>query len=80
MSEILVALLPLFLLLACLVAGHYPGHRTIVRLVEHLAPRPGARATRAASQPVLPDTHSVAGGLLIALGLATRPPPAPLPR
>lgn len=78
MSEILVALLPLFLLLACLAAGHYPGYRTIVRLAERFAPRVRSRATQAARQPVLPDPRPVAGGLLIAFGLATRPPPAPL--
>jgi hypothetical protein len=80
MLEIGIALLPLLLLLASLLAGRYPGLETIVRLAEQIAswcrPRAASRQTR----PKAPRFAAVTGGLLIAFGLATRPPPAALPR
>jgi hypothetical protein len=79
MLEIGIALLPLLLLLAALLAGHYPGFETIVRLAERMAswcrPRVAVRQTR----PKRPRFATVTGGLLIALCLASRPPPTALP-
>ena len=37
MAEILIAAVPLFLLLGALFLGHYPGHRTVVRIAERIA-------------------------------------------
>jgi hypothetical protein len=79
MSEIIVALLPLLLLLACLVVGHYPGYETIVRLAEQIASWRRPRAAPRQMRPQAPPFAAVTGGLLVALGLASRPPPAALP-
>ena len=68
-------------LLAFLLLGRYPGCEAIVRLSERIAgrgvpagrsPPRAASACRCRRAPSRP-----AGGLLIALGLAQRPPPAP---
>ena len=71
--------LPLLALLGALLLGNYPGHRAIVRLSERLAarsrPRPAAAPRPRAPRP--PRRFAPAGGLLIALGLAQRPPPLP---
>jgi hypothetical protein len=79
MLEILVALTPLFLLLACLVVGRYPGYETIVRLVERIASWRRPRAASRQMHPKAPRLAALTGGLLVALGLASRPPPAALP-
>jgi hypothetical protein len=68
---------PLLALLACLLFGRYPGCEAIVRLSERIAAasmprRAGATAPRA---PLRPGSFAPGGGLLIALGLAQRPPP-----
>ncbi|HVD39796.1 MAG TPA: hypothetical protein VNC16_02180 [Solirubrobacterales bacterium] len=73
----LLPALPLLALLLTLLLGRYPGCEAIVRLSERIA---GARRrTRDADRrPVLPKpsrASAPAGGLLIALGLAQRPPP-----
>lgn len=72
----LLPALPLLGLLLALLLGHYPGCEAIVRLSERIA---GPRRTRDADRrPVLPKpprAFAPAGGLLIALGLAQRPPP-----
>lgn len=74
----LLPALPLLGLLLTLILGHYPGCEAIVRLSERIAAR---RRTRdAIRRPALPKPHRAcapAGGLLIALGLAQRPPPLP---
>jgi hypothetical protein len=76
MFEIVLALVPLLLLLVSLLLGHYPGYGAIVRLSERLAsPRPRMRGAGQSSRPRPPLTHAAGGGLLIALGIATRPPP-----
>lgn len=79
MTEILLALLPLLALLGSLLLGHYPGYRTIVRLAERIGalPSPG-RAKKGQARPGAPQTRAASGGLLIAFGLAQRPPPAAL--
>jgi len=77
MIEFLIAILPLLALLGPLLSGRYPGHRVAMRLAERLCSpltprRPAERwhrpRLRSASQPIR-------GGLLIAFGLAQRPPP-----
>jgi hypothetical protein len=77
MLEVLIAALPLLLLLGALLLGHYPGCEAIVRLSERIA-AVGARRPSAASlarRPVPPRSFAASGGLLIAFGLAQRPPP-----
>lgn len=73
----LLPALPLLGLLLTLLLGHYPGCEAIVRLSERIAA--SRRRTRDAERrPVLPKpprAHAPGGGLLIALGLAQRPPP-----
>ncbi len=77
LAAFLLPAVPLLALLAFLLLGRYPGCEAIVRLSERLA---GRRApSRAGSRKPPPSSlHRVApgGGLLIALGLAQRPPPA----
>jgi hypothetical protein len=70
---------PLLVLLASLLFGRYPGHEAIVRLSERLAARakPRRTAARRPRAPRPPRSFAPAGGLLIALGLAQRPPPLP---
>jgi len=75
MLEIGIALLPLLLLVASLLAGHYPGCEAIVRLSERIASRPRPRGVDRQVRPKAPRVHAPAGGLLIALGCAQRPPP-----
>jgi hypothetical protein len=79
MSELVTFALPALPLLALLLAlllGHYPGCETIVRIAERiardLAPR---EAGRSSTLPKPPRSFAPGGGLLIALGLAQRPPP-----
>jgi hypothetical protein len=73
----LLPALPLLGLLLTLLFGHYPGCEAIVRLSERIAF--GTRCTRDADRrsalPKPPRAFAPAGGLLIALGLAERPPP-----
>lgn len=72
----LLPALPLLALLLTLLLGRYPGCEAIVRLSERMAglTRPRQGATRSAL-PKPPRAAAPAGGLLIALGLAQRPPP-----
>ena len=72
----LLPALPLLGLLLTLVLGHYPGCEAIVRLSERIAGRRRTRdAVRRLALPKPPRAFAPAGGLLIALGLAQRPPP-----
>jgi len=75
MSEILLALVPLLALLASLLLGHYPGYRTIVRLAERIGTSLCPRGTKTHPRPRAPRVRVASGGLLIAFGLAQRPPP-----
>ncbi len=75
----LLPALPLLGLLLALLLGHYPGWEAIIRLSERIA---GDRlrtrdAARRLALPKPPRAFAPAGGLLIALGLAQRPPPLP---
>ena len=76
MLEIALALLPLTLLVVALLLGHYPGCDAIVRLAERIGSRLPRRAAKRQSRPRPPRARAASGGLLIALGVATRPPPA----
>ncbi len=77
MLEILIAAVPLILLLGSLALGHYPGYETVIRLSERISSRSGSRPSRArpARRPIPPRSFAASGGLLIAFGLAQRPPP-----
>ena len=75
MLEILLALVPLLLLVAALLLGHYPGVEAIVRLSTRIGSRPRARSAWSQPPPKAPRRRVPAGGLLIAFGLAQRPPP-----
>jgi hypothetical protein len=78
MTEIILALVPLLLLVSSLLLGHYPGCDTIVRLAERFASRPRPGAVDRRPRPAAPRSHAASGGLLIAFGLAQRPPPLTL--
>jgi len=75
----LLPALPLLALLLTLLFGRYPGCEAIVRLSERLASRPDSShgVARPAMLPKPPRSFAPSGGLLIALGLAQRPPPLP---
>jgi len=75
MTEILLALVPLLLLLGSLLLGHYPGCETIVRWAKRIGAGRGFHGDSGQSRPPAPIPHAVSGGLLIAFGLAQRPPP-----
>ena len=75
----LLPALPLLGLLATLLLGRYPGCEAIVRLSERIAggDRRARGTDRRAVLPKPPRAFAPHGGLLIALGLAQRPPPLP---
>ncbi|MFL5901660.1 MAG: hypothetical protein ACJ75S_10740 [Solirubrobacterales bacterium] len=75
MTEIILALVPLLLLVTSLLLGHYPGCDTIVRLSGRLTSRRQPFAANHLPRPAAPRSHGASGGLLIAFGLAQRPPP-----
>jgi hypothetical protein len=77
MPEVLLAAVPLILLVGSLLLGRYPGHRTIVRLSERIVIRRHRRTPRPARtrRPTPPRRFAPSGGLLLACGIATRPPP-----
>jgi hypothetical protein len=74
----LLPALPLLGLLATLLLGRYPGCEAIVRLSERIAawrrPRLGSSSPRPPSRRSL--SFAPAGGLLLALSLSGRAPPA----
>lgn len=73
----LLPALPLLGLLATLLLGHYPGCEAIVRFSERIASHGESShgGVRLAGIPKPPRSFAPSGGLLIALGLAQRPPP-----
>ncbi|HET7590670.1 MAG TPA: hypothetical protein VFK14_10885 [Solirubrobacterales bacterium] len=75
----LLPALPLLGLLAALLLGRYPGCEAIVRISERIAERVRRSGDAARSSALLKPHRASAphGGLLIALGLAQRPPPLP---
>jgi hypothetical protein len=77
MAEILIAMLPLLLLVTALLFGHYPGCDTIVRLSARRLGRLRARSAWKPRRPEAPRATVPSGGLLLAFGIARRPPPLP---
>jgi hypothetical protein len=77
LGAILLPVVPLLALLAFLLAGRYPGCEAVVRLSERIGTgaRPRTEAGLASAVPKPPRASAPGGGLLIALGLAQRPPP-----
>jgi hypothetical protein len=73
--EIVLPAVPLLLLVISLLFGLYPGCEAIVRLSERFAAPRRPAATTSQPRPPAPASYAVSGGLLIALGLAQRPPP-----
>lgn len=75
---ILLALLPFLLLLASLVAGRYPGERTLARVRAWLRrPRRRPRPQRSLAGADSRSAWHPRGGSLIGSSLAGRAPPAP---
>jgi hypothetical protein len=79
LGAFLLPAVPLLGLLAMLVLGRYPGCEAIVRLSERLSAEGGRRpaSARSSALPKPPRSFAPAGGRLIALGHAQRPPPLP---
>jgi hypothetical protein len=77
LGAFLLPAVPLLVLLVCLLCGRYPGCEAIVRLSERIAARARLRhgAASRPRTPRPPRSFAPGGGLLIALGLAQRPPP-----
>jgi hypothetical protein len=77
LATFLLPALPLLALLLTLLLGRYPGCEAIVRLSERLAEHGDSHRGQAArvALPKPPRSFAPSGGLLIALGLAQRPPP-----
>jgi hypothetical protein len=72
----LLPALPLLALLLTLLFGHYPGCEAIVRFAERIAAK--RRRLGSSRRQSLPRSPSFArsGGLLLALSLSGRAPPA----
>jgi hypothetical protein len=77
-AEILIALVPALLLFAALLAGRYPGERTIARFVSRTQARRPRRAPRTVGSSRRAPRISIRPGEFLARSLATRPPPSPL--
>jgi hypothetical protein len=76
MTEFFIAAIPLLLLVALLLCGRYPGHRVAMRLAERISSlRRVATAADDGRGPRPQSVQPIRGGLLIAFGLAQRPPP-----
>lgn len=78
MIEFLLPAFPLLLIVASLLFGLYPGLDTALRLAERIAARGRDRvaAARSSLRPRLPLAPAPNGGLLLALSLSGRAPPA----
>lgn len=72
---LLLPVVPLLLLLVSLLADFYPGCDAIVRLAERAAASTRRFAAEGQRRPIPSRSHPIRGGLLIAFGLAQRPPP-----
>jgi hypothetical protein len=77
--EVALPAAPLLLLVSSLLFGRYPGCDAVVRLAARLAGEARRRrgAVLRARRPLPPRRFAAAGGLLIAIGHAQRPPPLP---
>jgi hypothetical protein len=69
---------PLLVLVAFLLLGRFPGEEAIERLSRRIAAarRRPVRRERRTRPTARPASWAPGGGLLIAFGLARRPPPA----
>ena len=67
---------PLLLLLAFLLLGRYPGHGAMVRLSERIAARRRPAVGSGFTARPRPPAQAASGGLLLALALSGRAPPA----
>lgn len=78
MIEFLLPALPLLLIVVSLLLGLYPGLDTAIRLAELFTARGRGRIATARSslRPRLPVAPAPNGGLLLALSLSGRAPPA----
>jgi hypothetical protein len=78
MAEFLIAALPLLILLVALLLGRYPGCEAAMRIAERIASRSRTIAHAAGNwrRPRQPPSPAARGGLLLALGLSGRAPPA----
>ena len=78
LGALLLPVVPLLILVGALLFGRYPGCETIVRLAERIAARARApRGARRLHRPARPPrSHAPGGGLLLALSLSGRAPPA----
>jgi hypothetical protein len=75
--EVVLALLPLLLLLASLIAGRYPGEHTLARVRARLQGTPRRpRPQRAVAVATARAVRRPRGGALIGSSLAGRAPPA----
>jgi hypothetical protein len=77
-GALLLPVAPLLSLLVALLLGRYPGCEAIVRIAERMAARSRSRfgAASAFSAPRRPRSFAPGGGLLLALSLSGRAPPA----
>lgn len=78
LGAFLLPAVPLLVLLAFLLFGRYPGADAIVRLSERIAARRRRTAAARSASPAWPPTRAASGGLLLALALSGRAPPASL--
>lgn len=79
LAAFLLPAVPLLVLLAALLLGRYPGCEAIVRLAERIGARrrPRRSGTARYVRPRRPRSFAPGGGLLLALSLSGRAPPAP---
>lgn len=74
--ELLIGLIPAFLIFAALLLGRYPGEGTIARLAESVARRTAKpRSPKAEAPRRRTILVGIRPGELLARSLATRPPP-----
>jgi hypothetical protein len=77
LGAFLLPVVPLLVLLAFLLFGRYPGSEVIARLAERRGSRDPARRVAAAVRPPRPPrAFAPGGGVLLALSLSGRAPPA----
>jgi hypothetical protein len=77
LGAFLLPAVPLLALLVCLLCGRYPGCEAIVRLAERISAGSRAGAAGADSRKApRPASFAPGGGLLLALSLSGRAPPA----
>lgn len=76
-ATFLLPVVPLLVLLAFLLCGRYPGCEAIVRFSERLARLRRPRGSGAVQRQLLRSrSFAPSGGLLLALSLSGRAPPA----